>query len=199
MRIVFPEGDDPRVREASEFLEAEGLADPILLTGIDDLRDARQLAEDGAADAVIASDTVKDEPDSFLFLEREGKNGRLERIVLTGIDAIENLDPEKLLGVQPRITTFPSSDHTVAHLRKEHPLWVAGNASELDDINVLIVPDLSTRDSLAVLFKQFSSFRVYGPISIGSRFTSASLSKDSTTADIIGTAECVAKLIGAAA
>ncbi len=32
-RIVFPEGDDPRVIEAAERLSREGLAEPILLTG----------------------------------------------------------------------------------------------------------------------------------------------------------------------
>src|SRR5579872_6674193 len=40
-RIVFPEGDDPRVRDASERLGKDGLIDPILICNGTNCRDPR--------------------------------------------------------------------------------------------------------------------------------------------------------------
>jgi phosphate acetyltransferase len=42
-RIVFPEGDDPRVRAAADRLRAEGLVEPILLKGSVPIRKYAQL------------------------------------------------------------------------------------------------------------------------------------------------------------
>ena len=189
LRIVFPEGDDPRVREAAEFLEAEGFAETMLLTGADDIKEAANLVKDEAADAVLASVPVKSKVDSsFVLLEREGKNGRPEKLILTDLKSINNLDTEKLLDVQPRVSTFPYSDEVATNLRKQHPLWLVGDMADLDDVNILVAPDAAARDMLGVMLRQFTSFRAYGPISRGSDMLSASFSAQATTADIISTA-----------
>ncbi|MCL2371659.1 phosphate acyltransferase [Candidatus Saccharibacteria bacterium] len=141
MRIVLPEGDDPRIREAAEFLRVQGLADPILLTGVDDLREACQIVRDHEADAVIAGidlptrdivqvvhDTIgaKDQVYSSCFLlERDGRDGRPERLILA--DAGVNKNPtadelyhileqtyitaETLLNQQPRVALLSYSTH----------------------------------------------------------------------------------------
>src|SRR5579862_3213895 len=43
-RIVFPEGDDPRVREACERLGNDGLIEPVLITKDTDCTDPRYSA-----------------------------------------------------------------------------------------------------------------------------------------------------------
>jgi phosphate acetyltransferase len=44
-RIVFPEGGDPRVRQAASRLSKEGLVDPILISGTDDPRNAARYVD----------------------------------------------------------------------------------------------------------------------------------------------------------
>jgi len=194
LRIVFPEGDDPRIREAAEFLSAQGFADPILLTGSDDLLTAYQLVQDETAVALIAfsAPAPTTEP-SFFLLERGDPENRPERLILTDTSSIQSLDPEKLLAVQPRLAVFPASDPAVAQIRAAHPIWLIGDSSALDDINVLVAADSTTRLALLTSLKQFAGFRAYGPIS-PSPVLSATLAPDATTADIITTTECLAKL-----
>jgi phosphotransacetylase len=194
MRIVFPEGDDARIREAADFLEANGLANVTLLTGIDDLAEAYRFVTDDEADAVIARGATAGQANTFLILERVGKHGKPERVILTDSDSIQHFDPEKLLGIQPRITIFPGEEQIVEHFRAAHPLWLVGNAFKLDDINVLMTSDIATRDALATVLRQFAGFRVFGPFSPASGILAADFSSEATVADIIGTAECLAKL-----
>jgi hypothetical protein len=190
LRIVFPEGDDPRVREAADFLEANALAKVFLLTGVDDLPQARSLVQDDEADAIIGRGATAGQEHSFLLLERDGKDGRRERVILTELDSLAGLDPEKLLGVQPRLTIFPGEETIINRLRAEHPLWLVGSAFKIDDINMLVVPDWATRDALASLLAAFTAFRVYGPIS-QAPILSAGIPANATTADIIATTDCV--------
>lgn len=54
-RIVFPEGADPRVREATERLDALGICDPLLVDpGPDALARAADMVAAGVADGMVA-------------------------------------------------------------------------------------------------------------------------------------------------
>jgi len=261
MRIIFPEGDDPRIREAAEFLRAQGFADVMLLTGSDDLRDACQLVHDEDADAVIAGIDlpthdmvqvvrdvigVKEKTYSSCFLlEREGKDGRPEKLILADAGVTKNptadhlyqileqtyVTAEKLLNQQPRIALLSYSTHgsgfddrlpdsdiikmreVLARARQEHPLWLIDGELQLDaaisdeisfkkapkstlagNANVFIVPNLAAGNVLFMALKHYANFRAYGPLLQGFNAPCADLPRGATTADIIGTAECIARL-----
>ena len=261
MRIVFPEGNDPRIREAAEFLEAQGLAETMLLTGADDLREACQLVKDEVADAVIAGidlptrdmvgvvreiiGTKTSTFSSCFLLEREGKDGRSEKLILADAGVAKNptaeelynileqtyATAEKLLSQQPRIALLSYSTHgsgfideepdddiikmreVLARVRREHPLWLIDGELQLDaaisdeiagrkapmstlagHANVLIVPNLAVGNVLYKALEHYAGFRAYGPLLQGFNSPCSDLSRGSTTVDIIGTAECIAKL-----
>jgi hypothetical protein len=201
IRLVFPEGDDARIREAAAFLEAEGLATTMLLTGVDDAPQARELIQDGDADAIIGRSAIA-EPNAatpentLLILDRTAKNGRPEQILLAEFAALPHLDPEKLLNAQPRAIIFPGDAKTVDDLQKAHPLWLISGTfhiADIDDINLIVTENLAQQHALAALFANFTTFRPLGPFSTAP-ILAANISETDTTADIIAATEFIAKI-----